>query len=136
MAIRQIYIPFLGAILIGTLLPAADPAKAQNAGPVQSWRLPQTKQVSTLVYTYRNQLFESRNDPDFDAEGNPFFTGSWGTGPTLGCPQCTEDPLHLTFAGVKAGTDVPGNSAPDGIHYDVHGNLRAQLSVVRQKTGA
>jgi gluconolactonase len=149
---------------------------------------PQTKQVSTLVYTYRNQLFKGPNDLDFDAEGNLFFTDPWGTGPgpsaadrtgavyqyshdgvlrrvmdsgsfpngiavspdngvlaigdcregrvwysafitgpTMGCPQCSKDPLHLTFAGVKAGTYVPGNSCPDGIHYDAHGNLWAQL---------
>jgi gluconolactonase len=149
---------------------------------------PQTKQVSTLVYTYRNQLFKGPNDLDFDAEGNLFFTDPWGTGPgpnmsdatgavyqyshdgvlrrvmdsglfpngiavspddavlavgdfragrmwyagfatgpTMGCPQCSKDPLHLTFGGVKAGTYVPGNSGPDGIHYDVHGNLWAQL---------
>ena len=42
---------------------------------------PQTKQVSTLVYTYRNQLFKGPNDLDFDAEGNLFFTDPWGTGP-------------------------------------------------------
>jgi gluconolactonase len=149
---------------------------------------PQTKQVSTLVYTYRNQLFKGPNDLDFDAEGNLFFTDPWGTGPgpnaadrtgavyqyshdgvlrrvmdsgsfpngiavspddgvlaigdfregrvwysgfttgpTMGCPQCVKDPLHLTFGSVKAGTYVPGNSGPDGIHYDVHGNLWAQL---------
>lgn len=145
---------------------------------------PQTKQVSTLVYTYRNQLFKGPNDLDFDAEGNLFFTDPWGTGPgpntsdrtgaiyqysrdgvlrkvmdsgsfpngiavspddavlaigdfregrvwyggfmtgpTMGCPQCSKDPLHLTFGSVKAGTYVPGNSGPDGIHYDVRGNL-------------
>jgi gluconolactonase len=148
---------------------------------------PQTKQVSTLAYTYRNQLFKGPNDLDFDAEGNLFFTDPLGTGPgpsaadrtgavyqyarrcsatgdgqrfvpkrhcrvprqrraghrrrqggrvwystfitgpTMGCPQCSKDPLHLTFAGVKAGTYVPGNSCPDGIHYDAHGNLWAQL---------
>ena len=42
---------------------------------------PQTKQVSTLVYTYRNQLFKGPNDLDFDADGNLFFTDPWGTGP-------------------------------------------------------
>jgi gluconolactonase len=147
-----------------------------------------TRRRSTLVYTYRNQLFKGPNDLDFDAEGNLFFTDPWGTGPgpsaadrtgavyqyshdgvlrrvmdsgsfpngiavspdngvlaigdcregrvwysafitgpTMGCPQCSKDPLHLTFAGVKAGTYVPGNSCPDGIHYDAHGNLWAQL---------
>ena len=50
------------------------------------------------------------------------------TGPTMGCPQCSKDPLHLTFGSVKAGTYMPGNSGPDGIHYDVHGNLWAALA--------
>ena len=148
---------------------------------------PETKQLSTLVYTYRNQLFKGPNDLDFDAEGNLFFTDPWGTGPgpnaadrtgaiyqyshdgvlrrvmdsgsfpngiavspddavlaigdfregrvlygsfmtgpNIGCPQCTKDPLHLTFGSVKGGTYLPGNTGPDGIHYDVHGNLWAQ----------
>jgi gluconolactonase len=147
---------------------------------------PQTKEVKTLVYTYRNQLFKGPNDLDFDAEGNLFFTDPWGTGPgpnmsdrsgaiyqysrdgvlrkvmdgglfpngiavspddgvvaigdclggrmwygafttgpTMGVPGSTPDPLHLTFAGVKAGTYMPGNGCPDGIHYDVKGNLWA-----------
>src|SRR5262249_15394889 len=42
---------------------------------------PQTNEVKTLVYTYRNQLFKGPNDLDFDAEGNLFFTDPWGTGP-------------------------------------------------------
>ena len=41
---------------------------------------PQTKELKTLVYTYRNQLFKGPNDLDFDAEGNLFFTDPWGTG--------------------------------------------------------
>jgi gluconolactonase len=147
---------------------------------------PQTKEVKTLVYTYRNQLFKGPNDLDFDAEGNLFFTDPWGTGPgpnmsdrtgavyqysrdgvlrkvmdsslfpngisvspddrTLavgdcladrmwyatfvggpspGIPVSTPDPLHLTFSFVKAGTYLPGNGCPDGIHYDVKGNLWA-----------
>ncbi len=59
-------------------------------------------------------------------EGRVWYS-TFITGPTMGCPQCSKDPLHLTFAGVKAGTYVPGNSCPDGIHYDAHGNLWAQL---------
>ena len=141
---------------------------------------PQTKEVKTLVYTYRNQLFKGPNDLDFDAEGNLFFTDPWGTGPgpnltdqtgavyqysrdgmlrkvmdsglfpngiavspdnallavgdfrggriwystfqngpTMGCPQCPKDPSHSTFSSVKAGTFIPGNGGPDGMHYDV-----------------
>jgi gluconolactonase len=150
---------------------------------------PQARRLSTLVYTYRNQLFKGPNDLDFDAESNLFFTDPWGTGPgpnetdrtgavyqysrdgvlrkvmdsglfpngiavspddntlaigdfragrmwyagfaigpNLGCPQCPRDPLHLTFSGVKAGTYVPGNSGPDGVHYDVKGNVWAGLA--------
>ena len=150
---------------------------------------PQTKEVKTLVYTYRNQLFKGPNDLDFDAEGNLFFTDPWGTGPgpnstdqtgavylysrdgmlrkimdsslfpngiavspddallavgdfrggriwystfqngpTMGCPQCPKDPSHSTFSSVKAGTFIPGNGGPDGMHYDVRGNLWAALA--------
>jgi gluconolactonase len=150
---------------------------------------PQTKELKTLVYTYRNQLFKGPNDLDFDAEGNLFFTDPWGTGPgpnltdqtgavylysrdgmlrkvmdsglfpngiavspdnallavgdfrggriwystfqngpTMGCPQCPKDPSHSTFSSVKAGTFIPGNGGPDGMHYDVHGNLWAALA--------
>jgi gluconolactonase len=145
---------------------------------------PQTQELKTLVYTYRNQLFKGPNDLDFDAEGNLFFTDPWGTGPgpnltdqtgavyqyardgmlrkvmdsglfpngiavspdntllavgdfrggriwystfqngpTMGCPQCPKDPSHSTFSSVKAGTFLPGNGGPDGMHYDVRGNL-------------
>jgi len=150
---------------------------------------PPTKELKTLVYTYRNQLFKGPNDLDFDAEGNLFFTDPWGTGPgpnltdqtgavyqyardgmlrkvmdsglfpngiavspddtllavgdfrggqiwysafqngpTMGCPQCPKDPSHSTFSSVKAGTFIPGNGGPDGMHYDVKGNLWAALA--------
>jgi gluconolactonase len=42
---------------------------------------PQTKELKTVAYAYRNQLFEGPNDLDFDAEGNLFFTDPWGGGP-------------------------------------------------------
>jgi gluconolactonase len=47
---------------------------------------PQTKELKTLVYTYRNQLFKGPNDLDFDAEGNLFFTDPWGPAPDPTCP--------------------------------------------------
>jgi gluconolactonase len=150
---------------------------------------PKTKELKTLVYSWRNQLFKGPNDLDFDADGNLFFTDPWATGPgpnmsdrtgavyqysregvlskvmdsglfpngiavypdntgiaigdcaagrmwygafmtgpTIGCPQCPKDPTHTMFAGVKAGTYCPGNGCPDGIHYDVKGNLWAQMA--------
>ena len=42
---------------------------------------PKNKEVKTLVYTWRNQLFKGPNDLDFDADGNLFFTDPWATGP-------------------------------------------------------
>ena len=145
---------------------------------------PKTKELKTLVYTWRNQLFKGPNDLDFDAEGNLFFTDPWGTGvgpgmndgsgavyqyskdgilrrvidnlhfpngiavspdnsrlaigdctasrmvyaifatgPTVGVPGAKPDPLHLTFQTVRAGTYFPGAGCPDGLHYDVKGNL-------------
>jgi gluconolactonase len=147
---------------------------------------PQTKELKTLVYTWRNQLFKGPNDLDFDAEGNLYFTDPWATGPgpnmsdrtgavyryskdgmlrkimddlqfpngiavspdnntlaigdctagrmlyaafatgpTMGVPGGFIDPQRLTFTGVKAGTYFPGNGCPDGLHYDVKGNLWA-----------
>jgi gluconolactonase len=41
----------------------------------------------------------------------------------MGCPQCPKDASHSTFSSVKAGTFMPGNGGPDGMHYDVRGNL-------------
>jgi gluconolactonase len=145
---------------------------------------PKTKELKTLVYTWRNQLFKGPNDLDFDAEGNLFFTDPWATGvgpgmndqsgavyqyskdgilrrvidnlhfpngiavspdnsrlaigdctasrmvyalfatgPTVGVPGAKADPLHLTFQTVRAGTYFPGAGCPDGLHYDVKGNL-------------
>ena len=145
---------------------------------------PKTKELKTLVYTWRNQLFKGPNDLDFDAEGNLFFTDPWATGvgpgmndqsgavyqyskdgilrrvidnlhfpngiavspdnsrlaigdctasrmvyalfatgPTVGVPGAKPDPLHLTFQTVRAGTYFPGAGCPDGLHYDVKGNL-------------
>jgi gluconolactonase len=149
---------------------------------------PQSKKLSTVVNTYRNQLFKGPNDLDFDAEGNLYFTDPWGTGPgpdaadqdgavyqysaqgvlrrvisrgnfpngisvspddgtvavadysagriiyysflngpNAACQTCPKDPEHLTFFFAKAGSYALGNGGPDGIHYDVHGDLWSQL---------
>ena len=50
---------------------------------------------------------------------------AFAAGPTMGVPGGYTDPQRLTFTGVKAGTYFPGNGCPDGIHYDVKGNLWA-----------
>ena len=42
---------------------------------------PQTKEVKTLVCTYRNQPFKGPNDLDIDADGNLFFTDPGATRP-------------------------------------------------------
>jgi DNA-binding beta-propeller fold protein YncE len=46
-----------------------------------SWSTIRTKQLSSLVSTFHNELFKGPNDLDFDAEGNLYFTDPWGTGP-------------------------------------------------------
>ena len=48
---------------------------------------------------------------------------TFATGPTLGNPGAKPDPLHLTFQTVRAATYLPGTGCPDGLHYDVKGNL-------------
>lgn len=58
-----------------------------------------------------------------DCLAGRMWYAAFTTGPTMGVPGSTPDPLHLNFAGVKAGTYMPGNGCPDGIHYDVKGNL-------------
>jgi gluconolactonase len=155
-----------------------------------SWSTIRTKQLSSLVSTFHNELFKGPNDLDFDAEGNLYFTDPWGTGPgpdaadrtgavyqnskdgtlrriistgnfpngiavspddgTLAvadyasnrmlyysflqgpnpaCSQCARDPSHTTFFFATAGSYNPGNGGPDGIHYDVHGNLWAACGI-------
>jgi len=151
---------------------------------------PQTKKLSSLVTTYRNQLFKGPNDLDFDAAGNLYFTDPWGTGagpdtadqagavyqystegvlrriistghfpngiavspddntlavadyaanrmlyysflngPNAACTQCAKDPAHQTFFFATSGSYNPGNGGPDGIHYDVKGNLWAAMGI-------
>ena len=43
--------------------------------------------------------------------------------PTLSTPGVKPDPLHLTFSSVRVGTYMPGAGCPDGLHYDIKGNL-------------
>jgi gluconolactonase len=63
---------------------------------------PQTKEVKTLVYTYRNQLFKGPNDLDFDADGNLFFTDPWATGPGPSTADRTDAVYQYSRDGVFA----------------------------------
>ncbi len=63
-----------------------------------------------------------------DFRGGQIWYSAFQNGPTMGCPQCPKDPSHSTFSSVKAGTFIPGNGGPDGMHYDVKGNLWAALA--------
>jgi sugar lactone lactonase YvrE len=63
-----------------------------------------------------------------DFRGGRIWYSTFQNGPTMGCPQCPKDPSHSTFGSVKAGTFIPGNGGPDGMHYDVRGNLWAALA--------
>src|SRR4029077_20674357 len=75
---------------------------------------PKTKEVKTVVYTYRNQLFKGPNDLDFDAEGNLFFTDPWATGPG---PNAT-DRIGAVYQYSKDGIlrkVMDGLSFPNGI---------------------
>jgi gluconolactonase len=50
-------------------------------------------------------------------------------GPAPACAQCPRDSSNTTFRGARAGSYNPGAGGPDGIHYDVHGNLWAMLGI-------
>jgi gluconolactonase len=75
---------------------------------------PETKRVSTLVYTYRNQLFKGPNDLDFDAEGNLFFTDPWGTGPGPNAADRTGAIYQYSHDGVLRRV-MDSGSFPNGI---------------------
>ena len=50
----------------------------------------------------------------------------------VGHPGGKADPLHLTFQTVRAGTYLPGTGCPDGLHYDVKGNLWIAAAAARR----
>jgi gluconolactonase len=58
-----------------------------------------------------------------DCTAGRMLYAAFQTGPGMSTPGVVGDPLRLTFAGMKAGTYMPGNGCPDGLHYDVKGNL-------------
>src|SRR5260370_213329 len=104
---------------------------------------PSHPQANLWVYQYSTDgsLRKIMDGPQFpngiaiSPDNNPLAIGdctagrmlyaAFAAGPTMGVPGGYTDPQRLTFVGVKAGTYFPGNGCPDGIHYDVKGNLWA-----------
>jgi gluconolactonase len=64
-----------------------------------------------------------------DYAANRMLYYSFLTGPKSACTQCANDPTHQTFFFATSGSFNPGNGGPDGIHYDVKGNLWAALGI-------
>ena len=85
---------------------------------------PQTKQLTTLVYTYRNQLFKGPNDLDFDADGNLFFTDPWATGPGPSTADRTGAVYHYSKDGVLRKI-VDDMMFPNGIAVSPDNNVLA-----------
>jgi hypothetical protein len=69
-----------------------------------------------------------------DFRASRMWYAGFEIGPNMGCPQCPRDPLHLTFAGVKTGTYIPGNGGPDGVHYLTSGCR--PLAIIQGRTAA
>ena len=67
--------------------------------------------------------------PSPTMRANRMLYYSFLRGPNAACSQCATDPSHTTFFFATAGSYNPGNGGPDGIHYDVHGNLWAACGI-------
>ncbi len=64
-----------------------------------------------------------------DYAANRMLYYSFLNGPNPACTRCAKDPGHQTFFFATTGSYNPGNGGPDGIHYDVHGDLWAALGI-------
>jgi len=64
-----------------------------------------------------------------DYAANRMLYYSFLKGPRPACSECANDPSHTTFFFATTGSYNPGNGGPDGIHYDVHGNLWAACGI-------
>jgi gluconolactonase len=64
-----------------------------------------------------------------DYAANRMLYYSFQNGPNAACTLCVKDPSHTTFFFATTGSYNPGNGGPDGIHYDVQGNLWASLGI-------
>jgi gluconolactonase len=81
---------------------------------------------------FPNGIAVSPNDSTLavaDYAANRMLYYSFLDGPNAACTMCAKDPSHTTFFFATAGSYNPGNGGPDGIHYDVHGDLWAQCGI-------
>ena len=60
-----------------------------------------------------------------DYAANRMLYYSFLRGPAPACAHCANDPSNTTFFFARSGSYNPGTGGPDGIHYDVKGNLWA-----------
>lgn len=64
-----------------------------------------------------------------DYAANRMLYFSFLRGPAPACAQCASDPSNTTFSFARGGSYNPGAGGPDGIHYDVKGNLWAAMGI-------
>ena len=64
-----------------------------------------------------------------DYAANRMLYYSFLRGPAPACAHCASDPSNTTFFFARSGSFNPGAGGPDGIHYDVKGNLWAAMGI-------
>jgi hypothetical protein len=82
--------------------------------------------------SFPNRIAASPDDSTLavaDYAANRMLYYSFLKGPNAACTQYGSDPSNTTFFFATAGSYNPGNGGPDGIHYDVHGNLWAACGI-------
>ena len=106
------------------------PDLADKAGAVYQYSTQGILRRIISTGQFPNGIAVSPNDGTLavaDYASNRMLYYSFQTGPNAACTLCVKDPSHTTFFFATAGSYNPGNGGPDGIHYDVHGDLWVQL---------
>ena len=106
------------------------PTKADETGAVYQYSRDGVLRKLLDTGAFPNGVAVSPDDGTLaiaDYAAGRIIYASFLNGPNPSCTECPSDPQHLTFFFVKAGSFVPGNGGPDGIHYDAHGNLWVML---------
>jgi gluconolactonase len=109
------------------------PDEADRAGAVYQYSATD-KVLRRIISTasFPNGIAVSPDDGTLavaDYASNRMLYYTFLNGPIPPCTRCAKDPSHQTFFFATAGSYNPGNGGPDGIHYDVHGNLWAALGI-------